>query len=114
MALCVVFVSACLLSHFRSPHPRAHGHSICIWLYLFLYIVSFTIVIRCQFDVDADIYVKLPKGISILTLDEAGKKVTLESAGKALKLIKALYGLKQAPQLWSHVGLAPRTCSQEH
>ena len=54
-----------------------------------------------QAMVDADIYVKLPKGISILTLDEAGKRVPLEDAGKALKLIKALYGLKQAPQLWN-------------
>ena len=54
-----------------------------------------------QAMVDAEIYVKLPKGISILTLDEAGKKVPLESAGKALRLIKALYGLKQAPQLWN-------------
>ena len=54
--------------------------------------------------VDGEIYVKLPKGISILTLDEAGKKVpleSLESAGKALKLIEALHGLKQAPQLWN-------------
>ena len=54
-----------------------------------------------QSHVDAEIYVKLPKGVSILTLDNAGRRVPLENAGKALRLIKALYGLKQAPQLWN-------------
>ena len=54
-----------------------------------------------QAMVDADIYVKLPKGVSILTLDAAGRRVPIENTNKALKLLKALYGLKQAPQLWN-------------
>merc|ERR1712022_6400 len=54
-----------------------------------------------QAMVDADIYVKLPKGVSILPLDAAGRRVPIENTNKALKLLKALYGLKQAPQLWN-------------
>ena len=48
--------------------------------------------------VDADILVKLPKGIHILHPDD---KRPVEQHGKALRLLKSLYGLKQAPQLWN-------------
>ena len=51
--------------------------------------------------VDAEIYVKLPKGVSITMLDEAGERVPMERAGYVLRLLKSLYGIKQAPQLWN-------------
>ena len=55
-----------------------------------------------QSKVDADIYIRLPKGLSILELDKLGRRVPVDASnGRALRLIKALYGLKQSPQLWN-------------
>ena len=51
--------------------------------------------------VDAEIYVRLPKGVNIMALNDMGKRVPLEKANKVLRLLKSLYGIKQAPQLWN-------------
>ena len=55
-----------------------------------------------QSMMDTNVFVELPKGITVKQLiGERGKPRRGKANSRALRLVRSLYGLKQAGQLWN-------------